>query len=165
MPAAWDRQEGESEASYGHFCAYRDDLERPRLKSRTAEQQGVSRTHIYQISNQWDWEERVRAFDAWTAAPTLTVRQASLVEFEEALNVNLQQKLVAVESIAAEELRKLREKQVNGEDVDLLHLKRLVSLIGEADTLARRSASLPTVFIREKTDKETDDGNVYIIGS
>lgn len=94
------------------------------------------------------------------------MRQASLAEFEGALNVNLQQKLIAIESIANEELRKLRERQANGEDVDLLQLKRLVSLVGEADTLARRSANLPTVFVREKTGKDAGDRDeVYQVSS
>lgn len=58
----WERQEGETPLAFEAFTAYRD-LGARRGKQRVADQLGKSRTLIRRWGLEWNWEERVLAWD------------------------------------------------------------------------------------------------------
>lgn len=58
----WERQKGESEKAFEAFAAYRDMGEK-RTFTAVADKLQKSCTLIRRWKVQWDWEERVRAYD------------------------------------------------------------------------------------------------------
>lgn len=58
----WERQKGESEKAYEAFSEYRDMCEK-RTYQAVAEKLQKSCTLIRRWSSQWEWKERVRAYD------------------------------------------------------------------------------------------------------
>lgn len=58
----WERQQGESEKAYDAFATYRD-MGAERSLQAVVEKLSKSRTLISRWSCQWNWVERVRAYD------------------------------------------------------------------------------------------------------
>lgn len=58
----WERQKGESEKAYEAFATYRDMGEK-RTLTAVAEKLQKSGSLIRRWKDQWDWVERVRAYD------------------------------------------------------------------------------------------------------
>lgn len=58
----WERQKGESEKAYEAFAAYRD-MGPERSITKVSQSLNKTRTLIGRWSSQWNWTERVRAYD------------------------------------------------------------------------------------------------------
>lgn len=167
MAAEWERQEGETEPAFEAFRTFRD-MGLARSIKGTYEALGKSKALITDWASRWRWHERARAYDNYVdrraIEAELVIREASLAEYADALNHSLQAKLVAFDQIASEELRRLMDAQARGEAIDLMTLKRLMAIVNEGDTLARRSAGLPTQFRSETSKHTADEERVYYVG-
>lgn len=164
MAALWERQESDTEKSWEAFVTYRD-LGAGRSLKAAAEALGKHRSLVEEWSRTHNWRERVEEYDRWIDHTALAVRQIGHAEFQQALNQKLQITLALFDRIVGHEIQRITEAQQRGDKVNMLELKRLISAIAEADTLARRSASLPTQYRSESVeDVDHEDAIVYIGG-
>ena len=62
MDKLWERQKNESEKAFEAFKIYRD-MGQKRTVSAVVEKLGKSRSLIDRWKEQWNWKERVRAYD------------------------------------------------------------------------------------------------------
>lgn len=166
---AWDRQERESETAHSAFRLYLGMGAERSLKA-VQEARGVTKSAVAEMAKRHNWGERARAFDNYVGQreldAALTVRAASLAEYSEAVTRALTVKLIVVDGVVSEELRKISDAQQNGGAVDMMALRRLLSVIREGDDLARRAASLPTAYRSATAERDADEnGEVYYIGT
>ena len=166
MAEKWGRMNGESEQAFEAFHTYRDMGLNRSLKA-TWESLGKSKTLISDWARDWNWKERVTAYDGYvdqrSIESNLAVREASLSEYTDAVNKSLQAKLIVVDQLASEELRRLREKQAASGEFDPMTLRRLLTIIEQADSLARRSAGLPTAYRSAPAERESEEQQEYFI--
>ena len=176
MAARWEQEPGEGDIAYRAFLCYRNLEPTERRLRGVYEDAGISsKSTVEQWSSKYRWLDRARAWDNHQrriaaeaeARTAITVREVERADYEAALNHNLQLQIAAINALANAELRKLRDRQERGEDVEPMALKRLVSSINEADMLARRSAGLPTSYrhstaVESVTDEDRD--TVFMIG-
>lgn len=137
---AWERQDGESGKAYEAFAVYRD-MGAARTLSGAARQLGKSRALIDRWRRQWNWEERVRAYD----------RELERAAHEEALkavremsrhhiDMALQMQTKALEGLTNLNAKKMRTKDV-------------VALIHEGTKLERDSRAQ---IVEDTTPKDDD---------
>lgn len=146
MAVIYEQLPDESDDHYKLFLLYR----RTRSVTEVARRAGYSRTHLHKVQRDWRWDERCRAFDD-DAERKMLAREHRLADVEteelrELIDDSLRSKLALADDILKRELESVSQKQASGEPVDLLELKRLLSAIADADSLARRSAGMPTAY-------------------
>ena len=122
----WERQEGEGGKAYEAFAVYRD-MGAGRTVSGVARQLRKSRTLVDRWKRQWNWAERVRAYD----------RELEHAAHEEALKAVREMSRrhigigVRMQSVAIEALGNISTKKMRPKDV--------VALIHEGTKLERDS--------------------------
>jgi hypothetical protein len=120
------------------------------------------------MANRHKWQERALAYDRHVQSreieTALTVREVLLAEFATAVNESLQQRIIAVNAILDDEIRKIREAQASGKHIESTHMRRVLSMINEADMLLRRSAGMATSFRSATAEQDEAETPVYYIG-
>lgn len=168
MATEWSQLPEESDRAYSAFKLWLEQ-EPPRLHKRVVAQ-GYARESIREWKRKYRWDERTRAYDAFVQRRELEAelaqKEAQNVDYGEAITNALRAKLSTIDTILNEELQAIRAAQVEGEELDVLRVKRLLSAIGEADSLARRSAALPTAYRSKSVEDVPRDvaPQVYEIG-
>ena len=141
----WERQDGESGKAYEAFSVYRD-MGAGRTVSGAARQLRKSRTLIDRWKRQWNWAERVRAYD----------RELERAAHEEAVKAVREMSrrhigiAVRMQSVAVEALGRIDKKKMRPKDV--------VALIHEGAKLERDSRAQ----IVEDTIPKDDDAEEFL---
>lgn len=148
MATEWSQLPEESDRAYSAFRVWLEQ-EPPRLHKRVVEQ-GYARKSVREWKRKYRWIERTLAYDTFVQRRQLEAElaqnEAQNADYSEAITNSLRAKLSTIDMILNEELQAIRAAQVEGEELDVLRVKRLLTAIGEADSLARRSAAMPTAF-------------------
>ena len=143
----WERREGESGKAYEAFTVYRD-MGAGRTVSGAARQLGKSRALLDRWRRQWDWPERVRAYD----------KELERAAYEEALQAVREMSrrhvgiAVKLQTKGLEGLTNLNVKKMRTKDV--------VALIHEGTKLERDSRAQ----IVEETAPKDDDAEETLFG-
>lgn len=108
----WERQKDESEKAYEAFSEYRDMGEK-RTYQNVAEKLQKSCTLIRRWSSQWEWRERVRAYDnelEKEVQKKAVADRKAMIERHIGIAMNLQKK-------ALEALSSLSVKDMSAKDI------------------------------------------------
>lgn len=123
----WERQKGESEKAYEAFAAYRDMGEK-RTFQAVADKLQKSCTLIRRWSGQWEWRERVRAYDnelEKEARKKAVADRRAMTERHIGIAMQLQKKaLEALGSLSAEDMSPKDVKEFIKMATDLERLNR-----------------------------------------
>lgn len=174
----WERLPNEGDKAWAAFLAYIDmpirDVANPD-NSRTlsnltrklgyAAPAGKAASTIEDWSAKFNWVERSRAYDAHQSKLTITVKDASLAQFQREVIVRRTQQTVLMNEALNRQLADILLRQNAGAEVDSLELLRTVNALRYLDDLERRIAGLPTNYSSERVDDDDNDERVFIVGS
>lgn len=156
----WERQKGEGEKAYEAFVLYRDMGPKRSIRA-VGQELGKSRALIERWSSQWDWQERVRAYenelDKEARAKALKDRKA-MTKRHIGISMQLQRK-------ALEALNKLQVEAMSPKDIrefikmatDLERLNRTFEEESGKDKAADTASLADTITAAYQKRKE--EGN------
>ena len=156
-PQPWDRLEKESEEAYGCFVAYREQAYPRRYVLTPSSGKFVDPVQVRKYAKQFDWESRVRAYDAFLDAERQAARLA--IEKQTVEQVTLEHKIAL--SDARELVRREIAKRLtlaSRSDFETMSAKELATwldLVIKHDRLIRG----------EHTDKVATETNLANLSS
>ena len=168
---AWDRLPEETNKSWEAFQVYISlpivgDIDERRSLKNTADRLGLASTSSVEIwSSKYEWVARSSAYDTYMGAKSITLREATLAELQNAVINSLSMQLGQLNKLIEEKIVKMVSSMNGAEPPSAADIKRMAEALHIKDDLARRLAHLPTSFISEKAElAEEPDAQVYVIG-
>ena len=158
---AWERQKGEGEKAYEAFVIYRD-LGEKRTFAAVAERLRKSDTLIRRWKEQWNWQERARAYDneleKEARAKAVKARKA-MTERHIGIAMQLQKKaLEALQELEVEDMTPKDIREYIKMATDLERLKRTLEdegTNGEGSGPAQFANAIISIF--QKNEREDDN--------
>lgn len=169
--SAWERRPNESGKGYEKFLYFLSLGTAERSIKAVAEHFGVRRQTVQMLASKNEWQKRARQFDAYQMRrEELSGRMSEETSKEltrENVNAALAAKLAIVDEILVAELEKVKQQQDAGNEVEPLHLRRLLSAITDVDRARRVILNLPTSIKGKSVDvaDEDDDPAVFYVGN
>jgi len=169
MSEIWDRLPTETNKAWYAFQVYRD---MPLFGDKKERRTLVNAARIMEYSDdqqlaKWSsknmWVERTQGYDAHLGHTALTIREAAIGQYQQAVIASLGAQLVVANEIIDRSLAAMKEELDGGKVPNALDVKRIMSSIHEKDDLARRAGKMPTNFTRESVPDEDED-TYYVIG-
>lgn len=180
-PKMWERLPTESGKAYNAFNTF---LQMPIVDKADPDNErslfNVSVTLGYATSGhrspastieKWsathNWIKRSAAYDSYMMATAITVKEASLVSFQQDTIERTTTQVVALNEVIDRTLAVMLEglkREDNPVVPEPLAIQRVASAVRLKDDLARRIAKMPTTFRTEAIEDEVDAEQVYIIG-
>ena len=160
----WSRMPGETNKAYEAFVVYRDLGRDNRSLQKTADALGKARTMITQWSSVWQWQLRVREWDAMQSRALARERERARVEKADATlqqqETSKSDQLRAARALKQEALRvlafeqdkaaKQAKRQPGGGDPDAKAVALAAQALEKAQNMERIALGLPTDI--SKTD-------------
>ena len=169
MDKIWERLPGETDKAWAAFQVYRD---LPLFGEKSTRRTLVNAARILDYSDdqqlaKWSsknsWVDRTRGYDAHLGHNALTIREAALSEYQQAVVASLGMQLIMADEIINRSLAAMKRELDEGTVPSTLDVKRIMSSIREKDDLARRAGKMPVSFRRSDAE-EDDEDMVYVIG-
>lgn len=156
----WERQKGESEKAYEAFSTYRDMGEK-RTFAAVAEKLQKSDSLIRRWKNQWNWQERVRAYDndleKEARAKAVKDRKA-MTERHIGIAMQLQKKaLEALTTLAVEDMSAKDIKEYIKMATDLERLNRTLEEHSKSERADGPAQLADTIMAAWEKRKEEGD--------
>ena len=180
-PKMWERLPSESKKSYNAFITFlqmpivdkaEPDNERSLYNVSVCLGYAVSgyrspASTIEKWSAKHNWIKRSAAYDNYMMATSITVKEASLVSFQQETIERTTTQVVALNEIIDRTLSSMLKgltDESNPVTPEPLAIQRVASAIRVKDDLARRIAHMPTTYRTEAVDEVIDDDQIFIIG-
>ena len=169
VPRIWDRQPNETEKAWQAFQIYREmpllgPLELRRSFKNLAPKIGHDHSGTVQMwSSKYNWQERVKAYDANMALTVEDYKLASRSEAMRAYYAQMSTRMQAVGEIFDAKLEtvlnrmKVPDEKGHTFIPDGKDLRQLVEGMRTLDNLYRRMLKLPTTFERGTAEEEPDE--------
>lgn len=151
-PCLWERQEGESEAAWKAFLAFRD-MEGKRTVTAVAKELSKSRQLITRWKATWNWDERVRAFDNDLQKQA----HAEAVKGLQEMNKRHTNIAVKMQKLAVEALDKFDASSLSAKDI-----KEMLKLATELERSSRQSTVASLDEKEQETEAEKETVHIYV---
>ena len=179
----WERQPFETPAQWDAFKVYRelplhheDEDERRTLRNVCRLQGRKSTANVNGWSAKNNWVERAIAYDDYIGRNALQIKMATIGEYQKHVIGSETIRFSALEELIDKKIRKLIDT-VDGEKdvyvdpdtgkivvVDSLEIQRVVKASKDLSDLQHRVAKLPTNYVIEAAEDQSDDTPFIIRG-
>lgn len=140
----WERQPNESQPAFEAFAKYRDQVSKRSIR-RVAQELGKSATLMTRWSIEWQWVDRVKAYDAELD------RKARDIRLEEIKRMN-ETHAKAATALITKALQRLKDMPL-----DEMRPSDVVNFIEKAAKLERLARGEPEAIIEERNKTEEKD--------
>ena len=168
----WERQPYENERMFLYFCTYRDmpyNAQHQKIRARTInavlETVGLSPNSLadmYRYKKEYEWEERVTAYDAFMQKQLLDNRVSRIEDVRDAVVQEAMKRFDRANKMADMMMTILEAKVASGE-VSPSDLKQLSSVVKDMFEIQSKMLGIP-LHVKEKKSEEVEDA-VFIIGA
>ena len=184
VPEFWERQPFETPTQWDSFKVYRDlplhheDIEQRRTIKNVARIQGRKVTsNVSEWCTNNSWVERAVAYDDFIGRSALKLKVASLGEYQRHVIGAETIRFAALEELIDKKIRYMIDAVNEGRKdyydeesdtfvkVDSLEIQRVVKATKDLSDLQHRVAKLPTNYINEVSEDQSDDAPFVITGN
>lgn len=169
---SWEMLPTETQQQFAAFEIYRQlnpygSGETKRNIANVAVKLGLKATSNLEIwSSKNSWSERVRAYDSYVAASSITLQTKTAEEYAMHIVTKTTQRLAYAGQLVEMKMKKLREQMDAGVEVEASELKAVVASIKQIDDISRRSAGLATSYNSEVAPVDiAEDDDVFVVGA
>lgn len=166
----WDRQPQDTEKSYKAFTVlltmpiYGNEGEKRTLKNLAKKIGHTSTRQVGDWSADFNWTERLAAYDAYMGSKSITLVEASLEQARRAHLGRIMTQTAVISTIIEKRLKQALEAVEAGIEIDTMDIKRLADTVANVDIIVRRATGQPTTFTTAVGQEIEYDKEQYIIG-
>ena len=174
----WEQRPDESNKAFNAFLEYLKmpindptEPENERTLANLSQKLGYSvavgkaASSVEQWSSKYNWQERVRAYEAHVGQLEITVRDASLEQFQQEVISKRSQQSALANTLLNNQLLEYLQNQKAGVPVKSTDIARIINSMKLLDDVERRLAGLPTSYQSERVeDENTNETRIFTIG-